>query len=92
MTEDQAKHIYKMVENNKVINIETMKQEIEDDKMIRNRQKEQDNTKANPYQMAILNKMSRDGIKTELMICWSILSDLNKYIDGSSSSDMIPSR
>ena len=34
--------------------------------------------------------MSRDGIKTEQMIHWSILSDLIKYIDGNSSSDMIP--
>ena len=39
--------------------------------------------------MAILNKVSRDNIKTEQMIHWSILSDLIKYID--ESSDMIPS-
>ena len=39
--------------------------------------------------MAILNKVSRDDIKTEHMIHWSILSDLIKYIDGSSCSDMI---
>ena len=83
--------IYKMVEMNKVINIETMKQEIEDNKMTRNRLKEEDNTEANPYQMAILNKVSRDDIKPEQMIHWSILSNLIKYIDGSSSSDMIPS-
>ena len=41
--------------------------------------------------MAILNKTSRDDIKTEQMINWSILSDLIKYIDGSSCSDMISS-
>ena len=51
--------------------------------------KEEDNSEANPYQMAILNKVSNDDIKTEQMIHWSILSDLIKYIDG--SSDMIPS-
>ena len=49
MTEDQARHVYQMVEMDKVINIETMKQEIEDDKMTRNRLKEEDNTEANPY-------------------------------------------
>ena len=65
-----------MVEMDKVINIETMKQEIEDNKMTRNRLKEEDNTEENPYQMAILNKVSRDDIKTEQMIHWSILSDL----------------
>ena len=32
LTEDQARHVYKMVEMDKIINIETTKQEIEDDK------------------------------------------------------------
>ena len=68
LTEDQARHVYKMVEMDKIINIETMKQEIEDDKMTRNRLKEEDNTEANPYQIAILNKVFRDDIKTEQMI------------------------
>ena len=67
-----------MVEMDKVINIETMKQEIEDDKMTRNRIKEENSTEANPYLMAILNKVSRDDIKAEKMIHWSILSDLIK--------------
>ena len=89
MTEDQARYVYKMVDTNKIINIENMKQEIEDDKMIRNRPKEEDNTEANPYQMAILNKVSSDEIMTEQMIHQSILSDLIKYTDR--SSDMIPS-
>ena len=39
LTEDQAKYIYKMVEQNKPVNVHTMKQEIEDDKMIRSRPK-----------------------------------------------------
>ena len=41
--------------------------------------------------MAILNKTFKDDIKTEQMINWSIVSDLIKYIDRSSYSDMIPS-
>ena len=89
LTDDQARNLYKMVETDKIINIETIKQDIENDKMIRNRLKEEYNTEANPYQIAILNKVSRDKIKTEQMINWSILSDMIKYIDG--SSDMIPS-
>ena len=81
-----------MVEMDKVNNIETMKQEVEDSNVTRNRLKEEEeNTEINPYQMAILNKVSRDDIKTEQMIHWSILSDLIKYRDGSSCSDMIPS-
>ena len=91
MTKDQARHIYKMVETDKIINIETMKHEIEDDNVTRNRLKEEeDDTESNPYQMAILSKTSRDDDKTEQMINWSILSDLIKYIDGSSCSDMNP--
>ena len=89
LTEDQARHVYKKVEMDKIINIETMKQEIEDDKMTRNRLKEEDMTETNPYQMAILNKVYNNDIKTEQMIHWSILSDLIKYIDG--SLDMTPS-
>ena len=92
MTEDQAKHIYKKVEMDKIINIETMEQEIEDDRLTRNRLKEEeeDETESNPYQNAILNKTSRDDTKIEQMINWSILSDLIKYADGS-CSDTIPS-
>ena len=41
--------------------------------------------------MAILNKTSRDDTKIEQMINWSILSDLIKYVDGSSCTDIIPS-
>ena len=69
MTEDQARYVYKMVEMDKIVNIETMKQEIEDSKVTRNRLKEEEeNTEEYPYQMAILNKVSRDDIKTEQMI------------------------
>ena len=93
LTEDQARHIYKKVEADMIINIETMKQEIEDDRVTRNRLKEEeeDENESNPYQMGILNKTSRDDTKIEQMINWSILCDLIKYIDGSSCSDIVPS-
>ena len=82
-----------MVETDKLINIETLKQEIEDDRVTRNglKEEEEDEIESNPYQMAIPNKTSRDDTKTEQMINWSILSELIKYIDGSYCSDMIPS-
>ena len=73
----------------KIMNIETMTEEIEDDKMTGNRLNVEDKTETNPYQMAILNKVSKDEIKTEQMIYWSILNYLIKYIDR--SSGMIPS-
>ena len=89
LTEDQARCVYKKVETDKVINVDTMKQEIEDDKITRNRLNEEDTTETNPYQMVILNKLYKDGIKTEQMMDCSILSDLIKYID--QSLDMAPS-
>ena len=70
MTEDQARHIYKKVEMDKIINMETMKQEMEDDRLTRSRFKEEEEgeIESNPYQMAILNKTSRDDTKIEQMI------------------------
>ena len=92
LTEDQTRHIYKREEMGKPHNIETMTQEIDDDKMIRNRLKEEeDKNELNPYQMAILNKKSRDDVKIEQMINWSIFSDLIKCVDQSSCSDVTPS-
>ena len=92
MTEDQARHIYKKVEADKIINIETMKQEMEDDRVTRNRFKEEEEgeIESNPYQVAILHKTPRDDTKIEQMINWSIVSDLIKYADESSCSDTIP--
>ena len=76
----------------KPVNIETMKQEIEDNRMTRNRLKEEeDENESNLYQMAILKKKSRDDTKIEQMINWSIFSDLIKYVDGSSCSNVAPS-
>ena len=59
----------------KIINTETMKQEIKDDKMTRNKLSEEDTIEVNPYQMVVLNKVYNNDIKTEQMIHWSIPSD-----------------
>ena len=93
MTEDQARHIYKKVETDKIINIKTTKQEKKYNRVTRNRlkEKEENEIESNPYQMAIINKTSREDTKMEQMINWSILSDLIKYADESSCSDIIPS-
>ena len=39
LTEDQARHIYNMIEIDKPVNIHTMKKEIEYNRMIRNKSK-----------------------------------------------------
>ena len=82
LTEDQAKYIYKMVEQNKSVKVHTMKQEIEDDKMVRNTQEEEE-SEINPYQLAILNRKFKEDAKIEQMINWSILSNRITYVDGS---------
>ena len=92
LTEDQTRHIYKMIEMDKPVNIHTIKKEIEDDRMIRDKSKEEENeSELNPFQMAILNKKSKDDAKTEQMINWSIFSDRIKYVDGSFCSSITPS-
>ena len=70
-----------------------MKQEMEDNRVTRNRFKEEEEgeIESNPYQMAILNKTPRGDTKIEQMLNWSILSDMIKYVDGSSCSDTIRS-
>ena len=81
-----------MIEMDKPVNIHTMKQEIEDDRMIGNKSKEEENkSELNPYQMAILNKKPKDDAKREQMINWSIFNDRIKYVDESFCSGMTPS-
>ena len=57
LTEDETRHVYKMVETDRVINVQTRKQDIEYDKMTRNRLNKETTTETNPYQMVILNKV-----------------------------------
>ena len=69
LTKGQAKHIYKMVEMNKSINIHAMNQDIKDDSKVRVRYKEKDiDSDFNPYQMVILIKGPKDDARTEQMI------------------------
>ena len=75
LTENQARYVYKKVEQGSIINTETMKQEIEQKKLT-----ERDRENDNPYKKAILNKFYWDKDKTTQMKNWSILSDNVRYI------------
>ena len=70
LSEKQANYIYKKVEEGKVINTNTMKNEIEQDI------DRQDN---NPYKRVILNKVYKED-KTPQMENWSIFSDNIRYV------------
>ena len=64
MTEDQAKFVYKKVNAGKDINTETIKQEMEQEKLVK---AEIDNSSDNVYQKAILNKVSKkEKVSTQM--------------------------
>ena len=76
LTEDQAKHIYKKVELGSIINIDTVKQEMEQDS------DRLDNTSGdiNPYHKIIVNKAERDDTILSQMEQWSIFCNVVNYI------------
>ena len=59
LIEDQAKHIYKRVQTEDVVNVDTIKQELEPDKIDK---MDDANGKINPYHEIITNKVERDNI------------------------------
>ena len=71
LSEKQANFVYKKVEEGKVINVNTMKNEIEQDF---------DREDDNPYKRVILNKVYKDENKTPQMENWSIFSDNIRYV------------
>ena len=72
---DQARHIYKKVESESIINKETIKQEIETDRLDNNNNLDGD--KVNPYYEIIMNKVEKDNTITLQMKQWSILSNIS---------------
>ena len=77
LLEEQTRYLYKKVEQGNNLNTETMKQEIEQEKLVKT---ETDRANENPYQKVVLNKVYRDENKTIQMENWSIFSDNDRYI------------
>ena len=77
MTNNQCRHIYKKVESEGVVNVYTIKQEIEEDKLGRNNI---DDDKVNPYNEIITNNIEKENIITSQMEQWSILSNIVNYV------------
>ena len=71
LSEKQVDYICKKVEEGKSINVNTLKQELEQDL-----DKEDDN----PYKKVVLNKVYRDEDKTPQVENWSIFTDQIKYM------------
>ena len=76
LTEDQAKFVYKKVNAGKDINIETIKQEMEKEKLV----KTEIANSSDAYQKAISNEVSKKEKVSAQMEDWSILSDHVKYV------------
>ena len=59
---DQARHIYKKVESESIVNVDTIKWELEVDKLDNNNNVEED--KINPYHKIITNEVEKEDTIT----------------------------
>ena len=66
--EDQARHIYKKVESDNLINVVTIKQEIEADKP------DYDEDQINPYHEIFTNKVKEDNTIISQMEQWTVVN------------------
>ena len=76
LTKYQARHVYRKVESEGVVNVDTIKQEIEDDKL----NKGNIDDEVNPHHKIIINNIDKENITTSQMEQWSILSNLVNYV------------
>ena len=78
LTADQARYIYKKVEQEGIGNVETIKQEREDDKL--NKDNVDNEKEVNPYQNIIKNELDREDIIPLQMEQWAIFSNVVNFI------------
>ena len=69
---EQTIYVYKKVEQSSEINTETMRQEIDQEKLA---EIKTEGGEINPHNKVVLNNVYRDEIKIVQMEFWSILSD-----------------
>ena len=79
LTKDQARNIYRKVKLEGVVNVDTIKQEIEGDKLSKDNI-DDDDYEINPYHKIIVNNIDKDIIITSRMEQWSILSNIVNYV------------
>ena len=76
LTEDQARHVYKKVESGNIININTLKQEIDQEQELN--RLDDINRDITPYRELIVNNAEKVGTVLSQMEQWSILSNVVK--------------
>ena len=75
-TRDQARHIDKKVESEGIVNVNTIQQEIEEDKLSKGNI---DDEEVNPYHNIIINNINKENVITSQMEQWSIFSNVVNY-------------
>ena len=78
LTEDQARHVYRKVESGNVINIDTLKQEIDQDEELN--RLDDTSRYINPYRELIDNNAEKVETVLLQMEQWSILRNVISYI------------
>ena len=81
LTKDQARHIYKKVETGEIINVDTVKHEIEQGKQLS--QMDDDSGEVNPYRELVVNNEEKIEMQKTQMEQWSILSNSLNYVQHS---------
>ena len=77
LTYDQARLVYKKIESEGVVNVDTIKQKIEENKLGRNNIYDDE---VNQYHEIITNYIDKENIITSQMEQWSKLSNIVNYI------------
>ena len=77
LTKDQTRHIYKKVELESVVNVDTIEQEIEKDKRSTDIIYDDE---VNPYHNITINNIDRENVVTSQMEQWLIFSSVVNYV------------
>ena len=77
LTNDQARHIYKKVELEGVVNVDTFKQEIEEDKLSKDNIEDDE---INQFHKVVINNIYKENIVTPQIEQWLILSNVVNYM------------
>ena len=86
LTRDQTRYIYEKVETGGVINADTVKHEIEEEKQL-NRM-DDDSGEVNSYRELVINNAEKIEMQKTQMEQWSILSNLLNYVQHSKFNSM----
>ena len=78
LTADQARYIYKKVKQKGIINVDTIKQGIEEDRLNKNDVGNEE--EVNPHCNIILNEFNRENVIASKMDQWSIFNNVVNYV------------